>query len=249
MNVPERGELLVYGDPGALARAVADVFVATARLAIAERGIFRVALSGGNTPRAAYELLAKQAPAADLAWAHVVVYFGDERCVAPTDERSNYRMAREAFLDAVGIPPENVRRIRGEIDPAQAARQYAALLREDAGDRPQLDLVMLGLGPDGHTASLFPGTPPDTDDDALVRAVYAESHDMWRVTITPKVINAARVVAFAVEGDEKAAILAAVYEGPSDPVRYPAQIVRPASGHLIWLADEASTAMLGETAH
>ena len=242
--MPDRGELLVYSDPDALARAVADVFVATARIAIAERGVFRVALSGGNTPRAAYELLAKQAPATDLEWRRVFVYFGDERCVAPADQRSNYRMAREAFLDAVAIPSENVRRIRGEIDPPQAARAYAAQLREDAGESPQLDLVLLGLGPDGHTASLFPGTPPDTDDDALVRAVYAESQAMWRVTITPKVINAARAVAFAVEGSEKAAILAAVYEGPLDPMRYPAQIVRPASGRLMWLVDESAAALL-----
>jgi len=244
--MPPNGELLVYADPAALARALADVFLATGRMAIEQRGVFRVALSGGNTPRAAYELLARQTPGAQLSWPSVYVYFGDERCVPPEDERSNYRMARQAFLDAVNIPPENVRRIRGELDPAAAAAQYAAQLRADMGDGPQFDLVMLGLGPDGHTASLFPGTPPDADDDALVRAVYAQSQAMWRVTITPKVINAGRTVAFAAEGSEKAAIFAAVYEGPLDPVRYPAQIVRPQSGRLLWLLDKDAAAMLGE---
>ncbi len=158
-------------------------------------------------------------------------------------------MAQETFLDAVGIPHANVHRIRGEADPGQAANEYASILRADLGDAPRLDLMMLGLGLDGHTASLFPGTPPDTDDDALVRAVYAQSQMMWRVTMTPKVINLARTVVFVVEGAAKAQILAAVYQGPIDPVKYPAQIVQPVSKRLLWLVDELAAGMLKEKAH
>jgi 6-phosphogluconolactonase len=176
----------------------------------------------------------------------VFVYFGDERCVPPDDEQSNYRMAKKAFLDAVAIPPANVHRIRGEIDPATAAADYASILRTDLGERPRFDLVLLGLGPDGHTASLFPGSPPTTDDAALVRAVYAPSQAMWRVTVTPEVINAARTVVFAVEGAEKAAILATVLEGPHDPTTYPAQIVAPEPGRLVWLVDRLAAGTLHE---
>jgi len=234
----------ILPDASAVAAAVADLLVATGQAAIAERKCFRVALSGGNTPRTAYQLLA-QAPRRDaLNWDEVCVYFGDERCVPPENAESNYRMASEAFLDAVPIPPGNVHRIKGEIDPGHAANQYASILRADLEDPPRFDLVLLGLGPDGHTASLFPGTPPDTDGAELVRAVYAESQDMWRVTITPKLINLAHTVAFAIEGAEKADILATVFEGPIDPTRYPAQVVHPRSGKLLWLVDRAAAGKL-----
>jgi len=243
-----RGEIQVYRDPAALARALANLFVSTGRMAIAERGSFHVALSGGNTPRAAFELLAAEPLRDELSWSEVFIYFGDERCVPPDDEQSNYLMARKTFMDAVRIPPGNIHRIRGEIDPGQAANEYATILRTDLGNAPQFDLVMLGLGPDGHTASLFPGTPPETDEEALVRGVYARSQMMWRVTITPKVINLARSVVFAVEGADKAQILFTVCEGPLDPTQYPAQIVNPASGRLVWLVDELAAGMLKERA-
>ena len=241
------GDLEVFADAKAVAAAVADLFVDTCCNALAERGKFHVALSGGNTPRAAYELLAQLPRSREISWSDVFIYFGDERCVPPDDEQSNYRMAKLAFLDAVPIPPANVHRMRGEIDPAEAARDYAAVLRADLGDAPSLDLTLLGLGPDGHTASLFPGSPPDADDDALVRAVYSDERAMWRITITPKVINASRTVAFAVEGVEKAAILEAVLKGPRDPVALPSQIVAPSPGRLLWLADVAAAGTLRTT--
>jgi 6-phosphogluconolactonase len=247
--MPERGELQVYRDSQAVARALADLFVSIGRMATAQRGSFHVALSGGNTPRAAYELIGREPLSGELSWSDVFVYFGDERCVPPTDEQSNYRMAQRAFLDKVGIPRANVHRIAGEVDPGHAANEYATILRTDLGDAPQFDLFLLGLGPDGHTASLFPGISPETDTDSLVRAVYAESQMMWRVTMTPKVINLARTVVFAVEGAEKAAIFAEVYEGPLDPIKYPAQIVRPRSGRLIWLVDELTASMLKTRTH
>jgi 6-phosphogluconolactonase len=241
-----RGEIKVYPDPDKLAAAVADLFVSAGQTALRDRGAFRIALSGGNTPRRAYELLAQEPRKTALPWKDVFVYFGDERCVPPDDERSNYRMARKAFLDQVPIPAANVHRIRGEADPGIAANNYASIIRTDLADPPRFDLVLLGLGLDGHTASLFPGSPPDLHDSVLVRAVYADSQAMWRVTITPKLINLGRTVAFAVEGAEKAEILAKVLEGPVDPTKYPAQIVRPLSGRLLWLVDELAAGMLGK---
>jgi 6-phosphogluconolactonase len=242
------GEMQIFRNPAALARALADLFVSVGRMAMADRGAFHVALSGGNTPRAAYELLAQEPWRDEVSWSDVFIYFGDERCVPPDDDQSNYLMAKRAFLDAVGIPRANVHRIAGEVDPGHAANEYASLLRTVFGNAPRLDLILLGLGPDGHTASLFPGTPPDTDDDSLVRAVYAKSQMMWRVTMTPMVINLGHTVAFAVEGSGKADILAAVYQGPIDPVKYPAQIVEPVSGRLIWLVDDMAAGMLKRSA-
>jgi 6-phosphogluconolactonase len=239
-----RGEVKIYPNADALAAAVADLVIDVGQTALTDRGVFRIALSGGNTPRRAYELLAQEPRNTALPWKDVFVYFGDERCVPPGDEQSNYRMASKAFLDHVPIPHANVHRIRGEADPGVAANNYASIIRTDLADPPHFDLVLLGLGPDGHTASLFPGSPPDLHDSVLVRAVYAQSQAMWRVTMTPKLINLGRTVAFAVEGVEKAEILAKVLEGPVDPTTYPAQIVKPLSGRLLWLVDEAAAGML-----
>jgi 6-phosphogluconolactonase len=174
----ERGDLQVCADSTDLARALASLIVTSAVTAVAERGAFNIALSGGTTPKAAYELLAGNVLRAAVSWEKVSVYFGDERCVPPDDERSNYRMASRAFLDAVPIPRGNIHRVRGEIDPGLAANEYASTLRANFGSTPQFDLVLLGLGEDGHTASLFPGSDPDLDDGALVRAVrYVARND------------------------------------------------------------------------
>lgn len=242
MNVPG---VQVFDDAAGVARALADTILAAGQEAIARNGAFRIALSGGTTPRAAYELLALDPDRDALSWSDVFVYFGDERCVPPDDEQSNYRMARNAFLDRVSIPPSNVHRMRGEIDPTQAAIEYARSLRDDMGTPPQFDLILLGLGPDGHTASLFPGSPPDEDAQALVRAVYSKSQSQWRITITPEVINAARKVVFAAEGTAKAAVLKTVLQGPRDPEKYPAQVVAPNSGNLDWLVDKAALSFCG----
>jgi len=249
MIVSARGEMQVYRDPATLARALADFIVATAGLAMAERGAFRIALSGGHTPQATYELLGGEPLRTEISWSDTFIYFGDERCVPPNDEQSNYRMVERALLERIPIPPANVHRIRGEIDPGLAANEYGSTLRADLGNAPHFDLMLLGLGKDGHTASLFPGISPDSDDEALVRAVYAETDAMWRVTVTPKVINLSHAVAFAVQGSDKAQILADVYEGPIDPVKYPAQIVRPESERLVWFVDELAAGMLRKKTH
>jgi 6-phosphogluconolactonase len=241
----DRGELHVLSGPEAVAAATADLFVDSALTALADRGTFSVSLAGGNTPRAAYALLAQEPRRSRLSWSDVHIYFGDERCVPPDDEQSNYRMAQKTFLDAVGIPATNVHRIRGEADPQEAAAEYARELTENLGGPvPRFDLMLLGMGDDGHTASLFPGSSPEAENDALVRAVYAPSQAMWRVTLTPLVINNARTIAFGIEGHGKAESFHAVFQGTIDPVTYPSQIVRPADGRLIWYVDNDAAGML-----
>ena len=237
-------DVQIFETPGALAEALADFFVNNAISSVTERGGFYVALAGGTTPKAAYELLALEPRALQVNWKDVYIYFGDERCVPPDDEQSNYRMAKTALLDQVPIPPHNIHRMRGEGDPSHAAAEYVRYLQEDLGTLPRFDLIMLGMGPDGHTASLFPGTSPETDDAQLVRAPYVPKFETHRLTLTPSVINNARAVVIATEGAAKADALAAVLNGPRDPVTYPIQIVAPTDGHLTWLVDRAAAANL-----
>lgn len=244
LNGSHRGDLQVYRTPELLAQALAGLFADEAAGAIAERGAFSVALAGGTTPRAAYALLAQDPYRSTIGWKDVFVYFGDERCVPPTDEQSNYRMASRAFLDAVAIPPKNVHRMRGEDEPARAAQAYARVLREDLGDPPRLDLVLLGMGADGHTASLFPGSDPFAEDAALVRAPFVAQLGTYRLTLTPRAINGARHVAIATEGAQKAAALAAVLEGPYAPMERPVQAICPRDGRLTWLVDSQAAALL-----
>jgi 6-phosphogluconolactonase len=237
------GELRVYEGPADVARALADLFADTANRAVLQRGSFSVALAGGTTPKAAYALLGRPPLATTIPWKDVHVFFGDERCVPPDDEDSNYRMARDAFLDAVAIPSANVHRMHGEDDPPVAARAYRKEIVAALGERPRLDLVLLGIGADGHTASLFPGQDPLEDDAALVRAVSDQSHPHPRITLTPAVLNAGRTIVFAVDGAAKAKTLATIRTGEYDPRNHPAQIVAPIDGKLVWLADRAAASI------
>lgn len=240
------GELTVFETPGELAAALADAFVEDARRAIDEHGAFFVALAGGTTPKNAYRLLAQEPRRSRVDWNHVFVYFGDERCVPPESDESNYRMAMESFLREVNVPLAHVHRMHGEEDALQGAREYAGLLIETMGDLPHFDLVMLGMGTDGHTASLFPGLDPLTDNDRLVRAPYVEKLSTYRITVTPLVINSARHVVIATEGLTKAPALYAVREGPFEPATHPIQIVAPVNGKLSWFVDRAAAAELSE---
>ena len=237
----------ILEDAGAVAQRVADHFADTARHAIDVRGSFNVALAGGSTPADAYRLLA--APPYDgLAWSKMFFFFGDERCVPPDDDRSNFKMARTSLLAPRGIAAQHIFRMEGEIDPATAARTYADVLVAELGALPRFDLVMLGMGPDGHTASLFPGTDPTTDDELLVRAPYVEKFAEYRITITPLVINGARRIAIVTCGSEKAEALAAALNGAYDPTTYPIQIVRPVEGILNWFVDKAAASRLAPAA-
>ena len=239
-----RGELRVYETPEALAAALADLFVEDARAAIEARGAFFVSLAGGRTPQAAYSLLAVSERRDVIDWPRVFIYFGDERCVPPESDESNYKMAFESFLSKVPIPPRNLHRMHGEDEPARAARAYAQVLVETMGELPRFDLMLLGMGEDGHTASLFPGADPRAEEDQLVRAFFVEQFETHRLTITPLVINNSRHVTIAVEGAAKAPTLHAVREGPYDPVTYPVQIASPRDSDLTWLVDKAAASML-----
>lgn len=231
-------------------QAAADSLVACAAAAIGTSGRFRLALSGGSTPRRLYSLLASE-PRVD--WPRVHVFWSDERCVPPASPQSNYRMAREALLDRVPLPEANVHRIHGERDALSAAAAYERELRQtfsapegspslDPGRR--FDLVLLGLGEDGHTASLFPGTAALRETARWVVAQEVDALPPRRITLTPPVINAAAEVAFLVSGPEKAAILEQVIEGPYRPRELPAQLVAPRAGRLRWLADAAAAGSL-----
>lgn len=230
----------------ALADAVAGRFIAAARDAIDSRGRFVVALSGGSTPRDTYRRLGSEALVSRVTWSRVQVLWGDERCVPPHHAESNYRMARETLLDRVPVPTANVHRIHGEDDPATAAGVYEAtlraLLRTPAGAR--IDLVLLGLGEDGHTASLFPERAAVHEQTRWVMAAHAGAGSMWRITLTPAVINAAAEVLFLVSGAAKAGILRRVLEGPRRPQSLPAQAIAPTTGRVRWCVDAAAAAEL-----
>lgn len=245
------GRLQMAADPAELARCAADDFASTSRDALRARGRFTVALAGGATPRALYEVLAEgpEGPERGIDWARTHVFWGDERCVPPDHPDSNYRMAHEALLARVPIPPANVHRMRGEeSDPERAAARYEAELCDFFGTSPptapRLDLVLLGLGPDAHTASLFPGSPALREATRLVAAPFVEKLAAHRITLTPAVLNAAARVVFLVSGRAKAATLRDVLEGEERPDLRPAQGVRPARGSLLWIVDAAAASRL-----
>jgi 6-phosphogluconolactonase len=238
----------IFPTPDALAEAVARHGAERAKAAISATGRFTVAISGGSTPQAAYSRLAGgESRVTSEEWRKFHVLWGDERCVPPDDLRSNYRMAKEALLDRVPIPARQIHRIRGEDDPEKAASEYEREIRALLDGR-SLDLVLLGLGEDGHTASLFPGQPAVWETSRWVMAVPAPDGKLWRVTLTPVILNSARNVTFIVSGASKAARLQQVIEGPFTPDLLPAQAIHPTNGRLTWMVDEAAAGQLSHQA-
>ena len=239
----------VYPDLESLSQAAASLLVEQANLAVAARGRFSVALSGGATPRRTYELLAMPPFKEQAPWHRMHIFWGDERCVPRDDPRSNARMAKEAWLDRVPIPESQIHFLNCAQAPAEAARQYEAQLRQFfAGRPPRLDLVLLGLGDNGHTASLFPGTPVLKETERWAAEVYVAEQDMYRVTLTAPFINQASLVAFLVSGAAKAGVLGEILHGPRDPERLPAQLIRPQTGEILWLTDLKAAAQLTDAA-
>jgi len=237
--------LHVYPDLEALSQAAASLFAAKASQAIKARGAFYVALAGGATPGRTYELLSGDLYRQQVNWPLVHVFWGDERCVPPTDPRSNVRMAQEKFLKLVPIPENQIHPISCQPAPGEAAKSYEDLLRRFfAGKSHSFDWAFLGLGPDGHTASLFPGEPAVNERNRWVIAVFRGEEGIFRVTLTPAVLNRARTVVFLVSGRDKAQALQEVLEGEYEPQRLPAQAVRPEKGELLWLVDQAAAAVL-----
>lgn len=234
----------VYLTPQALADGAAERLANLAEKAIGERGKFNLVLAGGNTPGMLYKRLA-QAPYRDkVDWTKVAVFFGDERCVPPIHTDSNYRMASESLLAHVPVREEQIHRMRGEMAPALAAEAYEIELKTVfGGSTPVFDLVLLGLGEDGHTASLFPGSPAVEEREHWVATVEHTNPPLplvTRITLTLPVLNAARNVVFLVSGAAKARILRCVLDYGKETYLLPAQRVQPARGGLVFLADEAA---------
>lgn len=246
-----------------LVRVASELVSAAALISISRRNAFRIALSGGSTPRPLYEHLSEDR---DIDWRKWHLFWGDERNVPPTDPQSNYQMVREALLDRLQTPPGLVVRMAGELPPDEAALRYEQSVRElvpsfrveipdlaslpGAAETqpvafvPRFDMIVLGMGDDGHTASLFPYTPALSERERLVVANPVPQQNTTRITFTYPLINAARRILVLVSGEKKAAVLHEVLSGPIDPQQWPIQAISPLKGQLIWLVDEAAFALL-----
>jgi len=238
----------VFPNTEGMIKAGANLFLDLASTAISDRGSFSVVLSGGATPRPLFEFLAADKSVDLLDWSRIHFFWGDERTVPPNNPESNYRQAYQILLGPRLIPPGNIHRIKGELDPVIAASLYqkkiSDLLLESP---PSFDMIFLGMGGDGHTASLFPGTKVVSNprEYQWVAANQVPQQDTWRITFTPQLINAARTVIFLVSGENKAETLKRVLEGPFLPETFPAQLIKPDHGKLIWLVDQAAASNLG----
>lgn len=248
-----RPEIKVSANAQDLSRLAADQFVRFSLEAQREKGLFTVALAGGSTPKALYELLANgnELYRSQLCWEKIHFFWGDERHVPPDRADSNYRMASEAMLTRVPVPFENVHRIKGEMAEAdEAANEYEQALVEffrlRKGQLPRFNLVLLGLGADGHTASIFPNSEVINEKVRLVVAPWIEKFKSHRITMTPPVLNNAANIIFLVSGAEKAEALREVLEGGYRPECFPAQLVRPTSGNVTWLVDQEAARLLKE---
>ena len=235
-------EVRVYPDLEHLSRAAAQLFSDQAELATRERGRFLAALTGGSTPKRLFQLLAED-KSGNINWKRAHFFWWDERCVPPDNPESNYGLARELLFDPVKAPDENVHRIKGELGPVEASMDYALVLKRFASVPfawPWFDLVLLGMGEDGHTASLFPGSPVEATSPTLAVTAHYQDRPAGRVTLTPPVFNKARMILFMAVGGSKALILDKVLNNGYQPELYPSQRIDPEDGQLIWLLDEAA---------
>lgn len=241
-----RGTIHIYPTGTVFREAVAKAIVEELSAALGQRTNASLVLSGGSTPEAIYRLLGSDPFRALLDWSRVHFFWSDERYVDPAHPHSNYGMVRRAMLDHLAVPASNIHRIETEYDPATAARRYEKTVRTffslREGEFPQFDLVLLGLGEDGHTASLFPNTAVLDEQRRIAAEVFVPAINAYRLTLTLPVINNARCVMFLVAGSQKARIVSVVLEG--DAERYPAQRVRPARGRLLWFVDTEAAAFL-----
>lgn len=247
MKTPEQStQVLIFDNPDEVAQAAAARFVELGQAAIAERGQFTVALAGGSTPKRAYELLASEEYKNQLDWSKVHIFFGDERAVPPDDAESNYRMANEALLSRVALPLKNIHRMNGIGDAISNARLYEDEMRTYFNDSawPRFDLILLGMGDDGHTASLFPGTEVLAEREAWVAGIWVEKFGAFRLTLTAPAINHAAHIIFLATGENKAEPLAEVLSDKHDRERLPAQLIKPLDGSLEWLIDKAASTRL-----
>ncbi|MEJ2635826.1 MAG: 6-phosphogluconolactonase [Calditrichia bacterium] len=237
----------VYSDREEMSRAAADFFVQTAKEAVEAHGRFIVALSGGSTPKETYRILAQAPFKQQVPWEKTYIFWGDERCVPWDDPRSNAHMTYDTLLKYVTVPSKHIFRMQCALSPKEAASQYEAVLHQlFDGDQPRFDLIFLGLGENGHTASLFPNSEVLTEKSRLVSEVYLPELEMYRITFTAYLINQAANVAFLVSGKKKSEILPKVIEGPRKPEELPAQLIEPLEGEIYWFIDQAAASGLKE---
>lgn len=236
----ERRNLLIPGDEVATLDVCIRHFISTCREAISTHGSFRVALSGGSTPKAIYEHLSKDPYTSQIEWDKVHLFWGDERNVPPTDPESNYKMAMDAGLGSVPIPKHQIHRMHGEDPIKEHASAYDSLLRKELSERP-FDLVILGMGEDGHTASLFPQTEALTEEEQMAVANYVPQKNTWRMTLTYPTINSARQIAIYVIGASKKHTLNDVLTSELQVERYPIQKIGTKSNPALWIVDEAAS--------
>jgi 6-phosphogluconolactonase len=251
MSANPHREIHVFPDAAAIARRASELFLEIAKSTVADHNIFNVALAGGSTPKALNLLLAAEPLRSQIPWDKMKIFFGDERHAAPTDPDSNFRMATETVLSKVSLKPEQVHRIKGEYpDTEKAAQEYEQLLRAEfnlaAGQLPRFDLMFLGMGNEGHTLSLFPGTKALHDNGRLVMRNWIGKLYTERVTCTAPVANNSALVIFMIAGADKAPALKAVLEGPYEPEQLPSQLINPTNGKLLWLLDTAAASMLSK---
>lgn len=240
-------DVRIFKDSEALSLAAAELFVAAAAEAVQGRNRFLAALSGGNTPSGLYRLLAEGPFRNRIRWTRTFIFWGDERCVPPENEGSNYHQAYQTLLRHVPIPDENVLRIKGELEPAEASIDYTQILKRFSApglNWPRFDLTLLGMGADGHTASLFPGSQVEAPSPVLAVSADYQRRPAHRVTLTPPAFNSARTVLFLVAGADKAEILSKVLGDVPTPEQYPVQRIHPWDGQVIWLVDEAAASSL-----
>jgi 6-phosphogluconolactonase len=236
----------IFQDLEELSRAAAELFIEQAATSIAERNQFLAALNGGSTPNRLFQLLATEYRE-KVEWTKVHVFWGDERCVPPDEPGSSYGQARDILLSHVPIPDTNIHRIKGELDPASASEDYSRVLKDFATpplDWPRFDLVYLGMGEDGHTASLFPGSAVEIYEPVIPVTAQYQDRPANRVTLTAVVFNTAHMIAFMATGEKKAQTLAEVLGDRYNPELYPAQRIRPDHGRLVWLVDESAASRL-----
>jgi 6-phosphogluconolactonase len=232
-------------DPGAAAEACARHIINLLEGALDGQDFATFAVSGGSTPKLLFQKLA----AMPFRWDRVALFWVDERCVPPTDDASNFKLANENLIRPAHIPSRNVHRILGEINPDAAAKRYVEEIREffalDDGQMPRFDIVHRGMGPDAHSASLFPGDPLIDDREGIAAAVYAQKQHQWRVTLLPGVLLAAKHNVFIVAGEDKAEAVRAVFNEEYDPKKYPAQIASHHGRGVTWFLDEAAAKLVG----
>jgi 6-phosphogluconolactonase len=243
MNNNTKYKLQVFPSIDALNIAAADFIIQTATAAIAARGRFAISLSGGNTPSKLFALMTQQPYLGDMPWDKTFIFWGDERCVPLDDPRNNAHVAKSVLLDKINIPAGNIHRIPTDLTPADAAMAYEKTLRDffDAGPQ-HFDLIMLGLGSNGHTASLFPHTPVVDDKTIGIREVYLTDDKAYRISMTAPLINLAHHILFLATGADKASTVKTILQGDYNPAEYPAQLIQAAPGVIHWYVDREAAA-------